>query len=165
MKEYKINSDFFDVIHERRGTGAIKYKTDDRELIPMWVADMDFKAPPAVEEALIQTAQHGIFGYTGTSDGYAEAVCGWYAARMDWAVSKKEMVKTPGVIFGIGAAIRALTQPGDAVMICQPVYHLFVSIINSNDRKLAVSELKQRNGRYCIAGNSLLSPASIVSPS
>lgn len=148
MKEYKINSDFFDVIHERRGTGAIKYKTDDRELIPMWVADMNFKAPPAVEEALIQTAQHGIFGYTGTSDGYAEAVCGWYAARMDWAVSKKEMVKTPGVIFGIGAAIRALTQPGDAVMICQPVYHLFVSIINSNDRKLAVSELKQRNGRY-----------------
>ena len=108
MKEYKINSDFFDVIHERRGTGAIKYKTDDRELIPMWVADMDFKAPPAVEEALIQTAQHGIFGYTGTSDGYAEAVCGWYAARMDWAVSKKEMVKTPG--YDLSAGISSFCQ-------------------------------------------------------
>lgn len=148
MKDCKISSEFFDVIWQRRGTGAVKYKTDDENIIPMWVADMDFKVPPAVEDALISAARHGIFGYTGTSESYADAVCGWYARRMNWTVSKKEMLKTPGVIFGIGAAIRALTEVGDAVMICQPVYHLFANIINSNERKPVVSELKQQDGRY-----------------
>ncbi len=97
---------------------------------------------------MAQTASQGIFGYTYTDDVYDQAVVGWYGRRMGWNVDTRWMVKTPGVMFGIAAAIRALTKPGDGVMICQPVYHPFANVISANNRKPVISELRLARGRY-----------------
>lgn len=155
ISQNKIDASFFDQIWDRSHTGSIKYdlrpdgwnpqRADCRypnDLIPMWVADMDFKVPPAVEQALIASASHGIFGYTDTDPAYDEALVNWYQQRMNWTISPEWNTKTPGVIFAISAAIRALTEPGDGVLIFQPVYYPFAKVIPNHNRKLVVSPLK-----------------------
>ena len=149
----KLDRSFFDEIHDRSNTGSVKYDEHpagyaEVRLLPMWIADMDFRTVPEVCEALAQTASQGIFGYTYTDDVYDQAVVGWYGRRMGWNVDTRWMVKTPGVMFGIAAAIRALTKPGDGVMICQPVYHPFANVISANNRKPVISELRLARGRY-----------------
>lgn len=143
-------SSFFDIVHDRHIAGDIKYRTvpgvDD--VIPMWIADMDFKSPPAVEEALIAAVKHGIFGYAETDAEYDELVTAWYQKRMSWTIVPESILKAPGVMFAIAAAIRALSRPNDSVLICQPVYYPFAKIIPANDRKLVVTELVLRAGRY-----------------
>lgn len=143
----KIDASFFDIEHDRANTGSVKYDAV-KSAIPMWVADMDFKVPPEVEEALVRTARHGIFGYTDTDAEYDDALASWYKRRMGWDVKPEWNVKTPGVMFGIAAALRAFTDEGDAVLICQPVYHPFAKIIPGNARRLVVSELRLSGGRY-----------------
>lgn len=142
----------FDAVHSRIGTGSIKYeqntKTSTQGIIPMWIADMDFKIPPAVENALISSADHGIFGYTMTDTEYDDLITAWYKKRMSWQIRPGWILKAPGVMFAIAASIQALTNPGDAVLICQPVYYPFAKIVSANNRKLIVSELKLNNGKY-----------------
>lgn len=119
-----------------------------QSIIPMWIADMDFKAPPTVTEALNRAVEHGIFGYTLTDNEYDNLVISWYAKRMEWEIRPEWILKTPGVMFAIAASIIALTDPGDAVLICQPVYYPFAKVITENNRRLIVSELLFNNGRY-----------------
>lgn len=142
----------FDTVYDRRTPGDIKYSPVDGvdDVIPMWIADMDFKAPPSVLEALSRAVERGIFGYTGTDEEYDRAVVSWYKTRMGWDFSPSHIIKMPGVMFAVASAIRALTQPGDSVLICQPVYYPFAMTVNANDRRLVVSELRYTDGRYQI---------------
>lgn len=145
-----FNSEFFDIIHDRNVAGDIKYSPAPgvKNVIPMWIADMDFKIPPAVEEALAAASHYGIFGYTQTDEEYDVAVAAWYKKRMSWNVKPEWILKTPGVIFAVAAAVQALTDVGDGVMICQPAYYPFANIIPANNRKLVVSQLRLTDGRY-----------------
>ena len=140
----------FDTVCDRRIPGDIKYSPIEGvpDVLPMWIADMDFRVPPAVSEALSQTVSHGIFGYTDTDEEYDRAVVSWYKNRMNWETAPSAILKMPGVMFAVAASIRALTEPGDSVLICQPVYHPFAKIVTANDRRLAVSELRFADGRY-----------------
>ena len=112
----------FDEIIERRGTDCLKYDFAARRgkpegVLPFWVADMDFPTPSCVTDALIERTRHGIFGYSETQEDYADVLQSWFARRFGWDIRPEWLVKTPGVVFAICAAIRALTDEGDAVLI------------------------------------------------
>lgn len=140
-----MDSSYFDESIDRRGSGAIKYDYHPEgapdDLIPMWVADMDFRSPPQVIEALKTAAAHGVYGYGSATAEDKNAVRNWFLQRFDWQLGPDEILPVPGVIFGLSQAVRALTDPGDAVMISQPVYHPFPHIIENNGRRLVVNEL------------------------
>jgi len=144
----------FDEIIDRHGTNSLKYdlaakKGMPGDILPFWVADMDFKSPPEVLEALSKRIQHGIFGYSDTYDeSYFNALFNWYSNRFDWQIQPEWLVKSPGVVFSICTAIRALTKPGDAVLIQQPVYYPFESTVKDNGRRLVVNQLLYCDGRY-----------------
>ena len=149
-----MDKSFFDKVYDRKNTGSLNYdipgyyKSEYKEIIPMWIADMDFKVPPKVEEELVKTASHGIFGYTDTDKDYDESVAAWYKNKMNFDVNPREIIKTPGVIFTISSAIRAFTNEGESVLICRPVYYPFTNIVKNNGRNLVVSNLVNVNGRY-----------------
>lgn len=143
----------FDTVPNRRGTNCFKYDFAremgmPEDMLPLWVADMDFPTAPAVLERLHALAEHGIFGYTGVKDAYFSAVHNWYAQRFGWETQRSWLVTTPGVVFAIAIAIRAFTQKGDAILIQQPVYYPFANKVTENDRQLVVNPLVLKNGRY-----------------
>lgn len=146
----------FDKVVNRKGTKSLKYdfavkRGYPEDVLPLWVADMDFPTSSYVEDALVNVARHNIYGYSNTQegDGFFEAVSGWMKRHHDFKVEREWHVKTPGVTFAIAHAIRALTKPGDAVIIQQPVYYPFSSIIRENKRKLVSSDLViDEEGRY-----------------
>ncbi|MBD5523554.1 MAG: pyridoxal phosphate-dependent aminotransferase [Lachnospiraceae bacterium] len=143
----------FDEIVDRRNTDCLKYdfaaeRGMPEDVLPLWVADMDFRTAPGIIERAVADATLGIYGYTESRDDYFQAVAAWYRNYYDWNVEKKWLVKTPGIVFAIGIAIQALTEAGDAVMIQQPVYYPFSAVIRDNDRTLVNSELILRNGHY-----------------
>ena len=137
----------FDAMHNRRIAGDIKYNCPS-DVIPMWVADMDFKVPNEISDALIKEAMHGIFGYKEPDEEYMSLVTQWYKLRFDWEIRPEHIITSPGVMFSIGASINALTEIGDSILICQPVYYPFSEIVTANKRKLVISELTETNGRY-----------------
>lgn len=137
----------FDAMHNRRIAGDIKYNCPS-DVIPMWVADMDFKVPNEISDALIKEAKHGIFGYNEPDEEYMSLVTQWYKLRFDWEIRPEHIITSPGVMFSIGASINALTEIGDSILICQPVYYPFSKIVTANKRKLVISELTETNGRY-----------------
>ena len=137
----------FDAMHNRRIAGDIKYNCPS-DVIPMWVADMDFKVPNEISDALIKEAKHGIFGYKEPDEEYMSLVTQWYKLRFDWEIRPEHIITSPGVMFSIGASINALTEIGDSILICQPVYYPFSKIVTANKRKLVISELTETNGRY-----------------
>lgn len=143
----------FDEIIDRKNTNSIKHdfckewgKPED--ILPLWVADMDFPAPEAVTDALIRTAGQRIYGYSGSKAEYDNAVINWFAGRFGWRPEAEWIVKTPGVVFAISSAVRAYTRPGEAVLIQQPVYYPFAGSVEKNGRRLVNNELKYENGRY-----------------
>ena len=143
----------FDTVPNRRGTNCFKYDFAremgmPEDVLPLWVADMDFPTAPAVLERLHALAEHGIFGYTGVKDAYFSAVHNWYAQRFGWETQRSWLVTTPGVVFAIAIAVRAFTQKGDAILIQQPVYYPFADKVTENDRQLVVNPLILKNGRY-----------------
>lgn len=143
----------FDTVPNRRGTNCFKYDFAremgmPEDVLPLWVADMDFPTAPAVLERLHALVEHGIFGYTGVKDAYFSAVHNWYAQRFGWETQRSWLVTTPGVVFAIAIAIRAFTQKGDAILIQQPVYYPFANKVTENDRQLVVNPLILKNGRY-----------------
>lgn len=143
----------FDTVPNRRGTNCFKYDFAremgmPEDVLPLWVADMDFPTAPAVLERLHALTEHGIFGYTGVKDAYFSAVHNWYAQRFGWETQRSWLVTTPGVVFAIAIAIRAFTQKGDAILIQQPVYYPFANKVTENDRQLVVNPLVLKNGRY-----------------
>lgn len=143
----------FDEIIDRRNTDCLKYdfaaeRGMPEDVLPLWVADMDFRTAPGIIEKAMADATLGIYGYTEGRDDYFQVVAAWYRNYFDWNVEKKWLVKTPGIVFAIGIAIQALTEVGDAVMIQQPVYYPFSAVIRDNDRTLVNNELILRNGHY-----------------
>lgn len=145
----------FDTIYDRRNTGSLKYDCAARYgkpegLVPLWVADMDFPAPQCVNEALAERCQHGIYGYTEPDERYFDALKNWFSTRHGWTVENKWLLKTPGVVFALCTAIRAFTEPGDAVLIQPPVYYPFSDSILANDRRLVKNSLVYQNGEYSI---------------
>lgn len=136
----------FDRVIERRGTGCIKYdcaveRGKPADVLPLWVADMDFETSSYVTDAMRERLDHGIFGYTEEIPGYFESVRDWMQRHHAFAVEKSWLVKTPGVVFALAMAIQAYTQPGDAVLIQQPVYYPFAGVIRDNGRKMVTNTL------------------------
>lgn len=143
----------FDTFIERRNTCSVKYDFaaewgTPEGALPFWIADMDFKTAPCVTEAIQKQAAHGIFGYSEVKRPYFDALHRWYSQYFGWEVKEEWLVKTPGVVPAIALAIRALTQPDDAVLIQPPVYYPFASIIETNGRRLVKSPLIRRGGKY-----------------
>lgn len=143
----------FDKVIDRRNTNSVKYDFAaecgmPEDVLPLWVADMDFQAPEAVRQRLAEISRFGIYGYSNSRDDYFAAVQKWYATHFRWEPKKEWLVKTPGVVFAIAAAIRAFTEPGDGVMIQQPVYYPFRNTILANDRECVNSPLVLEDGRY-----------------
>jgi cystathionine beta-lyase len=145
----------FDTIIDRTNTNSLKFdfaveRGRPADVLPLWVADMDFPAPQPVLDALHKAVDHGIFGYSETKEDYYQAVSGWFRNNFQWETQPEWLVKTPGVVFALAMAVRAFTQPGDNVLIQSPVYYPFYSVVEDNDRKLVKSELVYENGRYSI---------------
>ena len=145
----------FDTIIQREHTDSLKYSAPiqgkKKDLIPLWVADMDFLVPKEVEEAISQRAKHGIYGYTEPDmDAFFPPLAQWFALRHSWQVHKEWLVQTPGVVAAIAAAISAFTKPGDGVLVTQPVYYPFTSTIQRNRRKVINSSLVVKDGKYII---------------
>lgn len=129
----------FDEVINRKNTDSLKYdfvleRGKPEDILPLWIADMDFKIPDEIVAALHQRVDQGIFGYTETRDRYFEAVRYWLEKRHGWIVEKEWLVKSPGVVFALAMGVRAYTEPGDGVLIQQPVYQVFDKVIRENDR-------------------------------
>jgi cystathionine beta-lyase len=123
----------FDELIDRRGTGCVKWdESPNREVIPLWVADMDFKAAPAILEAVRKRAEHGVFGYAVVEDDYYEAIISWFQRRHDWTIHREEILYTTGVVPAMSVAIKALTMPGEKVLILSPDYNCFFSSVKNN---------------------------------
>lgn len=145
----------FDQLIDRKNTNSLKYdfakeRGKREDLLPMWVADMDFPTPPEVTEALIDAAKHGIFGYSDVKEDYFAVLSNWFSTRYNWNIERKWLVKTPGVVFAIAMAVRSLTNKGDSILIQRPVYYPFSEAIVSNNRKLINNPLIYENGSYRI---------------
>ncbi len=143
----------FDKVINRKGTNSIKYdfaveKGKPEDILPLWVADMDFQTAPCILEKLKSAAENGIFGYSDSKEDYFQAVSGWFRKHFDWEVDRSWLIKTPGVVFAIAMAVRAFTEEGDAVLIQQPVYHPFLASIKNNRRMPVNNPLKLVDGHY-----------------
>lgn len=118
---------------ERRGTDSYKWNSaPEADIIPLWVADMDFETFPSITEALQRRVAHGIFGYTRVPEAYYEAVCNWFGKHHGWHINREDIIYTSGVVPAVSAVIKALTLPGDQVIVQGPVYNCFFSSIRNN---------------------------------
>lgn len=145
----------FDELVNRRNTCSLKYdfaveRGKPHDVLPLWVADMDFKAPQAVRDALTEASLHGIFGYSETKEDYFNTLYHWFNTYFGWPIQKSWLVKTPGIVYAICTAIRSLTQKGDAILIQQPVYPPFRHAITANERVLVNNPLVYQDGKYSI---------------
>lgn len=145
----------FDQLIDRRNTNSLKFdfaaeRGKPADILPLWVADMDFSVPREVQEAIHQAVAHGIFGYSEVKQDYFEVVQSWFKRHFGWETKEDWLIKSPGVVFAITMAVRALTQEGDGVMIQQPVYYPFSETIRLNNRKLVVNSLVYQNNQYSI---------------
>lgn len=145
----------FDRIVDRKNTSSLKYdfgreRMGREDLLPLWVADMDFQLPDEVIKDITKRAEHGIFGYTDPGASYFEALRGWYRRRHGFEIKDSWNTVVPGIVYAIAAAIRAFTGEGDGVLIQQPVYYPFMETIKLNKRKVVNSQLVYRDGKYSI---------------
>ena len=153
----------FDELIDRRGTGALKYdfavqRGHRPDELPMWVADMDFRMPDEAVDALVARARQGIFGYTEPLEGYYEAARAWIERHQGWKPGAEfspvrdprlgGWILTPGIVFALAAAVRAYTEPGEAVVIQPPVYYPFKEVVEDNGRVVARAPLAYEDGRY-----------------
>ena len=127
---------------DRRGTDSYKWDSaPEADIIPLWVADMDFETFPAITEALQRRVAHGIFGYTRVPEAYYEAVCRWFDKRHGWHINREDIIYTSGVVPAVSAVIKALTLPGDQVIVQGPVYNCFFSSIRNNGCEMVSNSL------------------------
>ena len=143
----------FDTVINRKNTYSLKYdfakeRGKPEDILPLWVADMDFPTAPQIIERLHCCISHGIYGYSEAKQEYFEALFKWYDKNFQWKIEDSWLVKTPGVVFALSACIRAYTMPKDAVMIQSPVYYPFREIIETNDRKVVENSLILKDGHY-----------------
>lgn len=162
----------FDRVIERRGTHATKWDMmaklsgiNAADGIPMWVADMDFAAPPGVTEALAAVVERGVHGYYADNGSWAEALAGWLARRHGLSIDPQWVSPTPGVVSGLGLILQAVSVPGDEVVVFPPAYHAFRKIILANERRILDAQLVERQGRYVMdldALRAMLTPRTKV---
>ncbi len=148
MKKYN-----FDEIVPRKGTNCLKYDAlemffKSEDLLPLWVADMDFKTPDFIVNAIKQRVDHEVYGYTFRPDSYYEAVISWMNRRHNWAVKKEWISFSPGVVAGLTFAIEAFSKPGDGIVVQSPVYFPFFDCVKGTKRKMIDNPLKIVDGRY-----------------
>lgn len=146
----------FDKQINRKNTDCLKYdfavrRGKPEDVLPLWVADMDFKTSSLILDELQKRVEHGIFGYTETRDKYFDAVAGWLKNHHNLEIEPNWIVKTPGVVYALAMAVRAYSNEGDYVLIQQPVYYPFTGVIKDNNRKVVSSDLKlSEDGKYYI---------------
>ena len=162
----------FNRVVNRRGTHASKWDMIAKlsgitaaDAIPMWVADMDFQAPPGVTKALQDMTERAIHGYYADTGTWAEALCAWMKTRHGLAIDAAWVSPTPGIVSGLGLILQAVSDPGDEVVVFPPAYHAFRKIILANDRKILDAQLVEQQGRYVMDLDALrakLTPRSKV---
>jgi len=135
----------FDKVIERRGTGCVKWDESEEGIIPLWVADMDFPVAPAIQEAIRQRANHPVFGYTLVQEDYYEAIISWFHRRHRWTIAREHILYTIGVVPAMSVAIKALTMPGEKVLILSPDYNCFFSSVKNNGCEVVESVLQYRS--------------------
>lgn len=139
----------FDELVDRRGTGCVKWdESPNPDVIPLWVADMDFKAAPAIQEAIRKRAEHGVFGYAHVGDDYYEAVISWFQRRHNWTIHREEILYTTGVVPAMSVAIKALTMPGEKVLILSPDYNCFFSSVRNNGCEVLETVLRRTGNTF-----------------
>ena len=133
----------FDELVERRGTNCVKWdESPSADVIPLWVADMDFRVAPAIQKALQQRVEHGVFGYNIVPESYYEAVISWFHRRHQWEIQRHWILYTTAVVPAMSCVIKALTMPGEKVLILSPAYNCFFSSIKNNGCEVLESPLK-----------------------
>ncbi|MBM3304635.1 MAG: pyridoxal phosphate-dependent aminotransferase [Candidatus Aminicenantes bacterium] len=156
-------SPIFDKVVDRGATESMKWgaarRPGDEDVIPMWVADMDFEAPPAVVEALRRRADHGVFGYPSVPPSFRQVAKGWLERRHGWSVREDWMALTPGIVAALNFCVRAFTKPGDGVLIQTPVYHPFDYVVERNGRRVVRNPLRFDGRRYLMDLDDLRSKA------
>ena len=141
----------FDEFVNRRGTNSVKWDEEKEDgIIPLWVADMDFLAAPAIRRAVEERAKHGVFGYAIVGDSYYAAITNWFKRRHNWAIERDWIIYTTGVIPAISATIHALAMPGEKVLIQTPVYNCFYSCIRNQGLRVLESPLKREGDTYVV---------------
>ena len=145
----------FDQILDRTHTKSLKYdfavkRGKPADVLPFWVADMDFEVPPELKQILLDRVNHGVFGYTESDDEYFKVLQNWFTTRFNWTPEQKWLVKTPGIVFALAMAVRAFTNEGEGVLINQPVYYPFSMVIDDNDRRLINVPLIKGEDKYTI---------------
>lgn len=143
----KQNWSFDDVI-DRHGTQSTKWDHYEEDLLPLWVADMDFRVPEPIIKAIINRAKHGIFGYSYFHNAYYDAVLNWFKRHYQWDINREWLAFTPGVIPAINIAIQSFSNPGDKIIIQDPVYYPFFGAIQNNGRQCLSNPLELIHGRY-----------------
>lgn len=139
----------FDEIISREGTNCLKWDVYKQrwhrdDLLPMWVADMDFRTPPFIMEALRRRLDHEVLGYTGIGEGWYDSIRQWARARYDWEVKREELIYIPGIVRGIAFVLHAFTRPGDRIVMMPPIYHPFHLVTRHNNREVVFSQLDLR---------------------
>lgn len=138
----------FDKTIDRRATNSYKWDSAPEGVLPMWVADMDFRTAPAIIDALQKRVAHGIFGYTRVPDAYYDAVTSWFSRRHGWDIDREWIIYTSGVVPAVSAVIKALTVPGDKVIVQTPVYNCFFSSIRNNSCEIVSNPLRRTADTY-----------------
>ena len=145
----------FDEIIDRHGTDSVKWdavseRWGRNDLLPMWVADMDFRTPPFVMDALKKRLEHEILGYTFACEEWYTSIINWLQQRYHWEVTREMLTFMPGIVRGLAFAIQCFTEKGDKVMVMPPVYHPFFLVTEKNQREVVYSPLVLRDGQYQI---------------
>ncbi|MFW9941844.1 MAG: MalY/PatB family protein [Candidatus Thorarchaeota archaeon] len=138
----------FDEVIDRFETQSVKWDIYDKDLLPLWVADMDFRAPEPIINAIIDRVKHGIFGYSYFFSEYYDAVLGWFRRHYNWEIKRKWLTHTPGVIPAINVALKTYTNPGDKVIVQNPVYYPFFGAIKNSGCQILFNPLISSNGRF-----------------
>ena len=138
----------FDKTIDRRATNSYKWDSAPEGVLPMWVADMDFRTAPAIIDALQKRVAHGIFGYTRVPDAYYDAVTSWFSRRHGWDIDREWIIYTSGVVPAVSVVIKALTVPGDKVIVQTPVYNCFFSSIRNNGCEIVSNPLRRTADTY-----------------
>ncbi len=138
----------FDKTIDRRATNSYKWDSAPEGVLPIWVADMDFRTAPAIIDALQKRVVHGIFGYTRVPDAYYDAVTSWFSRRHGWDIDREWIIYTSGVVPAVSAVIKALTVPGDKVIVQTPVYNCFFSSIRNNGCEIVSNPLRRTADTY-----------------
>ncbi|QGQ95767.1 pyridoxal phosphate-dependent aminotransferase [Paenibacillus psychroresistens] len=143
----------FDRIVPRQNTHSYKWDQSKKlfgnaDILPLWVADMDFESPPAIKKALQDRAAQGIYGYTIRPESYLSAITSWFERRHKWQIDPAWITDSPGIVTSLSLAVELFSEPGSSVIIQSPVYYPFYDVIRMNDRQIAINPLLQNNGRF-----------------